>query len=162
MPAVNESTKYTHFSNVAIGTANGGGGFTVAGVEQTFGEVGTITGATTLTAASNQIQLLDATAGATVTLPALADGLRFKFIVASTFATSNFVLASAEGDNINGYVHNIADGAIVAGAEDQINLVATAESVGDWYEFVADATNSQWLVSGMSVTTGATTATDPA
>ena len=98
----------------------------------------------------------------TVTLPALADGLRFKFIVASTFATSNFVLASAEGDNINGFVHNIADGAIVAGDEDQINLVATAESVGDWYEFVADATNSQWIVSGQSVTTGATTATDPA
>jgi hypothetical protein len=127
------------------------------------GSVETIDGATTLTANDvGKTFFLDAAAGATVTLPPLQAGAVVKFVVASTFATSNWVLASSEGDNINGFVHNIADGAIVAGAEDQINLVATAESVGDYYVFTADTANSQWIVSGQSVTTGATTATDPA
>lgn len=157
----NDSTKLTHFSNIEVGSGSSAGRIVQNGIDLTGNKASTITGATTLTAASNQIQILDAAAGATVTLPTLADGLRFKFIVGANFATTNWVIASAEGDNINGFVHNIADGAVVAGAEDQINLVATAESLGDWYEFVADSGNSQWIVTGLSVTTGATTATDP-
>jgi hypothetical protein len=160
--AANEGTSYANFSNVSIGTASGGGGLKKKGVLQSGGEAETITGATTLTNQSKRIQILDGTVGAAVTLPALADGLEFVFYVGTTFITSNWVLTSAEGDNINGYIHNIVDGAIVAGAEDQINLIATAESVGDWYRFVADSGNSQWLVSGQSALTGATTATDPA
>ena len=160
--AANEGTQYTNFSNVSIGTADGGGGLKQNGIKRTGAQAGLIDATTTLTNQSNQVQLLVGAAGVTVTLPALEDGLEFTFIVGATFITSNYVIASAEGDNINGYVHNIVDGAIVAGAEDQVNLVATAESVGDWYKFVADTDGAQWLVSGQSALTGATTATDPA
>ena len=50
---------------------------------------------------------------------------------------------------------------MTAAAEDQINFVASAESVGDWIELVADYDNSQWIVSGVGALTGAITATDP-
>jgi hypothetical protein len=142
----------TNFDDVDCDTLN------VAGVVQTPG-ADTITGATTLTASSKQVQLLDAAAGATVTLPALADGLRFRFIVAQTIITTPWIIAAATAGSINGYVHNIADGAVIGAAEDQVNIVETAESLGDWYEVVADSTNSQWLITGLSVTTGATTFT---
>lgn len=124
-----------------------------------------ITGATTLTEQDNgKLFTLDAASGATVTLPSLSKGLRFKFVVAANFATANWVIASAEGDNINGIIADM--GATVAGVpaagEDQINFVATAEGLGDWVELVADVDNSQWLVSGMCTNNGGITATDPA
>lgn len=163
--AANESSKYSNFSNIAIGTANGGGGLKIAGVAQGASRQKVVATATTLTSDDNgKVIILDAAAGATVTLPALADGLRFKFIVGAAFATSNWVVASAEGDNINGIISDM--GTTVAGipavGEDQINFVATAESVGDWVELVADLSNSQWLVSGACAINGGITATDPA
>lgn len=160
--AANESSKYTHFSNVAIGTASGGGGLQVSGLQQGQGFAKTITGATTLTSAdSGKVCILDAAAGATVTLPALADGVHFKFVVGATFATTNWIVASAEGDNITGNI--IVNGAAVpAAAEDQINFVATAETVGDFVEIIADSGNSQWIVWGIGNSAGAITATDPA
>lgn len=129
------------------------------------GEVEVISAAQTLTAAdSGKVFVLDAAAGATVTLPALEEGLNFKFIVGAAFATSNWVIASAEGDNINGIIADM--GATVAGVpaagEDQINFVNSAETVGDFVEFVCDYSNSQWLVSGMCAANGGITATDPA
>ena len=122
----------------------------------------TVTGATTLTEADNgKIIIMDAAAGATITLPALADGLHFKFIVGAAFATTNWIVASAEGDNITGNI--IVNGAAVpAAAEDQINFVATAETVGDFVELIADSGNSQWIVWGIGNATGGITATDPA
>lgn len=125
-------------------------------------EVETITGAQTLTAAdSGKVFILDAAAGATVTLPALAAGLNFKFFVGAAFATTNWVVASSEGDNITGNI--IVNGAAVpAAAEDQINFVNTAETVGDFIELYADNGNSQWIVYGIGNATGAITATDPA
>ena len=129
------------------------------------GEVEVISAAQTLTAAdSGKVFILDAAAGATVTLPALEEGLNFKFIVGAAFATSNWVIASAEGDNINGIIADM--GSTVAGVpaagEDQINFVNSAETVGDFVEFVCDYANSQWLVSGMCAANGGITATDPA
>jgi hypothetical protein len=162
MAIANSSTKYSHVSRMSVGSSAGNGLIKLNEVVQSGAQAATITGATTLTAASNQLQILDAAGGATVTLPALADGLRFEFVVGALFATTPWIIASAEGDNINGYVHNIADGAIVAAAEDQVNLVESAESLGDTYVFTADSGNSQWIASGLSVTTGATTVTDPA
>ena len=118
--------------------------------------------AATLTAAdSGKVHFLDGAAGQTITLPAVAEGLNFKFVVASAFATTNWIIASAEGDNITGNL--IVNGAAVpAAAEDQINFVATAETVGDFIELWADATNSQWIVWGIGNGTGSITATDPA
>lgn len=123
-----------------------------------------ITAARTLVASeSNTCFILNAAAGATVTLPSLAQGLRFKFIVGLAFATSNWVIDSAEGDNISGIIADL--GATVAGvpavAEDQINFVNSAESVGDWIELVACMDTNQWLVSGQCAANGGITATDP-
>jgi hypothetical protein len=131
-------------------------------VERALADVETITAAQTLTAGdSGKVFILDAAAGATVTLPSLAAGLRFKFFVGAAFATSNWVIASAEGDNITGNL--IVNGAAVpAAAEDQINFVNSAETVGDFIELYADSGNSQWLVWGIGNSTGAITATDPA
>jgi len=105
--------------------------------------------------------ILDAAAGATVTLPALAQGLYFRFVVGSSFATSNWVVASSEGDNITGNL--VVNGAAVpAAAEDQINFVNSAETVGDFIELIADEGNSQWIVLGIGNGAGSITATDPA
>jgi len=159
MPA-NESTKYTHFSNVEIGTANGGGNLVVAGVEQNLGAAQTVTGALTLTGADNGKTLyMNAAGGATITLPAVSAGLSFKFVVAAAFATTNWIVASAEGDNIDGSIE-VAGAVVVAGAEDQINFVATAEALGD--HIVVHSDGTQWFVHGMAALTGGITATDPA
>lgn len=165
MANVNEGDKYTNFSNVAVGTANGGGLLKVKGVVQGMGFAKTVATTTTLTAADNgKTIIMDAAAGATITLPALADGLRFKFVVGAAFATTPWVVKSAEGDNINGIIMDM--GATVAGVpaagEDQINFVETAETIGDWVELVADLGNSQWLVTGACSANGGITATDPA
>lgn len=128
--------------------------------------VNTISAATTLTAADVGIHVLDAAAGATVTLPSLpTDGkeLYFKFIVGAAFDTTNWVIDSAEGDNINGGIVDIGStpAAVVASGEDQINFVATAETIGDWVELISDADNSQWIVNGVCFANGGITATDP-
>lgn len=159
--AANESSKYTHFSNIAVGTASGGGGVEVKGVAQGAGFAKTVAVATTLTSAdSGKTIILDAAAGATITLPALADGLKFKFVVGAVFATTNWIVDSAEGDNISGIL--VVNGAsVAASAEDQINFVATAEAIGDWIELIADSGNSQWLVTGVGAGAGSITATDP-
>jgi len=123
--------------------------------------VETLDAAATLTEAdSGKTFFLDAAAGATVTLPSVAKGLDFEFVVASAFATSNWVIDSAEGDNISGNL--IVNGAAVAAAaEDQINFVNSAESVGDFIRLVADGANSQWVVYGIGNSLGSITATDP-
>lgn len=123
-----------------------------------------ITGATTLTEQDNgKVFTLDAAAGATVTLPSLAKGLRFKFTVAAAFATTNWVIDSAEGDNINGHIADMGTtvAVVLASGEDQINFVASAESIGDYIELVCDYDNSQWIVNGMCGVNGGITATDP-
>ena len=121
-----------------------------------------LSAATTLDASdTGKVFILDAAAGVTVTLPALAHGLNFKFVVGAAFATTNWVIDSAEGDNINGNLL-VAGGAVPAEAEDQINFAFGAETVGDFIELIADKGNSQWIVWGIGNLTGAITATDPA
>lgn len=118
--------------------------------------------AKTLTSADNgKTFLMDAAAGKTITLPALAAGLKFRFVVTSAFITTNWIVASAEGDNITGNLI-VAGAAVPAAAEDQINFVNDAETVGDFIEVFCDATNSQWIVWGIGAGTGGITATDPA
>ena len=138
---------------------------TVLYADQKIGAVKTVSSAETLSIVdSGKTILLDASAGATITLPALAHGINFTFKVAAAFATTNWIIASSEGDNINGIIADM--GSTVAGVpasgEDQINFVATAETIGDYVTFVADYDNSQWLVNGMCAANGGITATDPA
>lgn len=124
-----------------------------------FNNVDTISSATTLKAAdSGKWYKLNNSTGVTVTLPALKSGVHFRFIVAANFATSNFIIDSAEGDNIEGVL--VVNGAsVVASAEDQINFVASAETVGDFIDIWSDG--SKWFVSGVGSAAGSITATDP-
>lgn len=129
-----------------------------------YAKVADITAAKTVLASENGTTfVLNAAAGATVTLPSLAQGLRYKFIVGATFATTDWVIDSAEGDNINGMIADMGStvAVVLAAGEDQVNFELGAESLGDWVELVADMDNSQWLLSGMCGINGGITVTDP-
>ena len=118
----------------------------------------TPTAATTLTVAdSGKTIFLSAAAGFAITLPEPAAGLKYKFVVAAAFATTNFTVVTDSGDNV------IQGGAIVnstfvpAANEDTINFVATAETVGDYVEIESDGTN--WYAKGNGASAGAITFT---
>ena len=137
---------------------------TISFQEAKIGTFKTVSAAETLSITDNgKTILLDAAAGATITLPALSYGLRFRFQVASAFATTNWVIDSAEGDNINGHIADMGTtpAIVLAAGEDQINFVATAESIGDYIDLFADVDNSQWIVNGVCGVNGGITATDP-
>ena len=142
----------THFTGPVESTA---------GFRPGTSSVENITAAKTLTTNdSGKTFFLNAAGGATVTLPAVTTaGLRFEIIVGALFATTNWIIASAEGDNIDGSIE-VAGAVVVAGAEDQINFVATAEALGDRIFLISDGV--QWFVSGTAALTGGITATDPA
>ena len=133
----------THFSGpIALGSAS----------------VQTITAATTLTKDDNgSVFILNAAAGAAVTLPAVTNtGWRAKFITGAAFATTPWVITSAEGDNLEGSV--IVAGAVVTvDAADVVNFVESAENIGDFVEVFSDGT--YWHVFGNALTSGALTAT---
>lgn len=50
---------------------------------------------------------------------------------------------------------------VVGGDEDQINFVASAETIGDRLKLQADSGNSQWIAYGTCAANGGMTATDP-
>ncbi len=98
--------------------------------------------------------------GTTITLPAVAyTGTYFKFIINGAATDDNFIIDSAEGDNINGTLSvNNAD--VACSGEDQLNFVIDGETIGDWVEIVSDGT--QWIITGSEVETAAKlTCTDP-
>lgn len=111
-----------------------------------------VTATTTLTAdQSGGTFYVDPANGvwSTITLPALADGLEFLFVVSGNF-TVDVAVKSAEGDNISGM---LVSGAIVAcAAEDQINFIANGELLGDHIRLASDG--SAWFI----LDSGATTA----
>ena len=122
-------------------------------------DVDSVSAAVTLTSAdSGKWYELAASAGVVVTLPAVESGLNFRFVVANAFDTSNYIIDSAEGDNIDGIL--VVNGASVAASgEDQINFVASAESVGDFIDIWSDG--NKWYVWGIGNASGSITATDP-
>jgi hypothetical protein len=129
-----------------------------------YGKTEDITAARTILASeSNTCFVLNAAGGVTVTLPTLAQGLRYRFQVGAAFASTNWVIDSAEGDNINGLIADMGTtpAVVLAAAEDQINFVASAESIGDYIDIYADLDGSQWIVTGMCGVNGGITATDP-
>ena len=129
-------------------------------VVRIFRDTETIAADKHLTAAdSGKTFWLDNSTGETITLPALKDGLNFKFVIADNFATDNWIIDSAEGDNIEGMIE-VAGAVVVAAGEDQINFVASAESKGDFIQLECNGTN--WFVSGQAALSGGITATDPA
>ena len=99
--------------------------------------------------------LADAAPG-TITLPAVTNtGFHCRVIVGAAL-TDDGVLASAEGDNMEGSLV-VAGAAVTVDAADQINFVDTAENIGDQVDVISDGT--YWHVKGIGLTTGSITAT---
>jgi len=128
----------THFSGPVI---------SAAGFQEGTAAVNTIAAATTLTADdSGKIHFLNAAGGAAVTLPAPVAGMKFRFVVAAAFATTDWTIVTNASANI------IQGGADVNGTytpasnEDTITFVSTLETLGDYVELVTDGTN--WFVEG--------------
>lgn len=122
---------------------------------------GAATGYTVTAAQSGTTFTLERATGTTITLPNATNsvGAFYRFVVSAAFATDNYIIDSAEGDNIEGTL--IVAGAVVdCDAEDQINLVADGENLGDYVEVYADGT--QWLILDSGVLASAkATCTDP-
>jgi hypothetical protein len=117
-------------------------------VERIVSNTEVVAAAKTLTAAdSGKTFLLQAAAGAAITLPLPAAGLNYKFIVGQAFATTAWtVVTSASANIIQGTV--TVNGASVLGAdEDTITFAHAAENVGDWASVISDGTD--WYVSGL-------------
>jgi hypothetical protein len=128
-------------------------------VTRIFKDVEAKTAGATLTAAdSGKVIILNAAGGGTITLPALKAGANFKFIIGATEPTTDWIVDSAEGDNIDGII--VVNGASVAAVEeDQINFVASTAVAGDHISLECDGSN--WFVSGTGSAAGSITATDP-
>jgi hypothetical protein len=99
--------------------------------------------------------------GSTTTLPAVASsaGVVVRYVVSGALTTPNFIIDSAEGDNIEGSL--IVAGAVVdCDAEDQLNIVIDGENLGDFVELRSDG--SKWFITQSNVLTSAKmTCTDP-
>lgn len=94
------------------------------------------------------------TTGSTTTLPAVATatGTVYRWVVGSAFATHDFTINSAEGDNIEGSM--IVAGAVVdCDASDKIKFVVDGENLGD---FVQLRSNGQkWYITESNALTAA-------
>jgi len=151
--AVTGTSAFTGKATFAAGVSTLGGQTAVA---QT-GATSTVT----LTAANSGTTYMLSATGTTITLPAVTNtGANFKFQVNGAMGVANMIVASAEGDNIEGTL--IVAGAVVdCAAEDQINFVVDGENIGDYFEIMSDGT--QWLLGDSGVLTAAKlTCTDPA
>lgn len=116
-----------------------------------------LTAATTLTAAdSGKTLYLNLTAGFATTLPAPADGLKFKFVLSAAITGDMTIVTNASANIIQGTV--IVNGASVVGAnEDTITFANAAETVGDFVELESDGTN--WWITGVAAAAGGITLT---
>jgi hypothetical protein len=115
---------------------------------------------TVLASENGKTFFLAAAAGFTVTLPAAALGLRYKFIVKTAPTSNGYTIVGDPVAIIQGIV--AASGAeatvngVAAANEDNVILVANQALVGDMVEFESDGTN--WYVNGNVNTFAAITA----
>lgn len=118
----------------------------------------TPTGAVTLDYSdAGKTVLLSAAAGFAITLPAVAAGLKYKFVVAASFATTSFTVVAPANVIQGGAIVNSTF--VPAANENTISFVHTAETVGDYVEIESDGTN--WYVSGVGAGAGSITFTAP-
>lgn len=144
MTAINESTKFTHLSNLKVGTTAGGGRLFIKGVEQTFDYTELSAAHTCTTAENGTTFLLTGIVGYALTLPLPSAGLKYKFIVQDLFATTDWVVTATSGIMF-GTVMELSTVQAVAAAT-TINLELAADTIGDWIQVESDGTN--WYVSG--------------
>lgn len=103
-----------------------------------------------LTAAqSGSFVTLDALAGFATTLPAVAAGLRFVFVVKTAPTSNGYTLNTASGNTLFG-THSVTatGGGTAIAAAHIITLVANSAVVGDRVSVESDGTN--WYVSAVS------------
>lgn len=113
-----------------------------------------VSAANVLTASESGTTFYWVTTGATTTLPAVstATGTVFRFVVGSALATTNAVILSAEGDNLEGSL--IVAGAVVdCDASDRVYVLIDGENIGDFVEVRSNGqkwsiTQSNALTSG--------------
>lgn len=130
---LNTSRELTNVNLGAVGT-----GLSV------FEQTATVSAATTLTTEDSNKTVYVDTTGAAYTLPAVAssNGVVIRFVVGAAFST-NAVITSAEGDNIEGAL--IVAGAVVdCDANDVITFVADGENLGDFVEIRSNG--SKWFI----------------
>ena len=117
-------------------------------------EVETIAAAKTLTQSdSGKVFILNAAAGAAITLPALKSGFNAKFITGAAFATTDWTIVAPSAIGQGGAIVNSVF--LPAANETTITLVATAETVGDYLEITCDGTN--YYINGLGAAAGAIT-----
>lgn len=177
---------FTPIGSKVVDTIGGTTNYDTLQVDELISTLGTVTtlnvsGATTLSGAVNLLEdtasplvatpltvadsgttiYMASSTGLTYTLPAVASsaGTVYKFVVAAAFATSNAIIASAEGDNIEGAL--IVAGAVVdCDAEDFVNFVADGENLGDFVELRSDGTS--WFIGASGgLASAKMTCTDP-
>lgn len=139
----------THFSGPVI---------SIAGFQPGSDSVNVITGASVLTVDDNgKVHSLRAAAGAAITLPAVTNvGWCGKFVVGAVFATTNWVVSSLEGDNIEG-CFDIAGTLTTVDAADSFTFALGAENIGDFVDIVSDGVS--WLVHGVGLTAASMSST---
>ena len=110
----------------------------------------------TVTAADSGLTfLLDAT-GEAITLPAVAEGLNFKFLCTAAVATSAWTI-TAPAKVISGSAQ-VAGAVVPAALEDVITFAHTGKAtIGDWVSIESDGT--AWYVEGSAVTAASITFT---
>ncbi len=115
-------------------------------VKRIFDKTETLTGVKTLKYSdTGKVFFLTAAAGAAITLPAVRDGVSFKFIVGSAFATTDWTVTGG-ATKIQGTV--IVNGASILGEDETtITFELGAEKPGDFVELHSDGSN--WFVFGM-------------
>lgn len=120
------------------------------------GPVEVVTAANVITAdESGTTFFLSNAAGFASTLPAPAAGLRFKFVNALLqTSVSHTIVTNSSANIIQGSVE-VAGAVVVAVARDVATFVHTADSVGDFMEFISDGTS--WFVTGHAAVTGGIT-----
>lgn len=102
--------------------------------------------------------LLDAT-GEAITLPAVSEGLNYKFICTAAVATSAWTI-TAPAKVISGSAQ-VAGAVVAAVIEDVITFAHTSKAtIGDWVYIVSDG--SAWYVEGSAVAAGSITFTGAA
>lgn len=115
-----------------------------------------VTLAKTLTASdSGKVMTLAATTGKTLALPAPLAGFNLRIYVGALFATTNYVISAPTAVIQGGAIVNSVF--VPAENENRINLVATADTVGDYINIISDGVN--YYVDGIGALAGSITFT---
>ena len=134
----NASTLTIKGSSILIGNTSGGLGY----YEKTSAPSGNVN----ISTAQSGTVFYIGHAGDNFTLPAPASGLVYRFVVNRNFSTTGmFIDANGGASIIQGTVFSFND-AVTCSNNDSVDISASGESLGDWYELRSDGTN--WYLSG--------------